>query len=134
MNNNYKFLIKIYFNIPITGKYGLLIEILKWDQNFIWDDIDGDMLDDYYPTFDSKNNFTMFSHDKGYIFDLVFALPSKSNFGKRPKLYGEFNSENERYDYLKGLYECLTEYGNNWKNYEKNNNKIVVINKYWYMQ
>lgn len=133
MKKTYKFLLKIELFNKSTDKFGLSIEILSWDERFIWD---GDICSDYYPIFNSKENFTLYSHNKGYIFTDILSLPDKNNYGNRPKLYYDFESDEKRYSYLKKLYNCLIEFGSDWEFFRKDNNtnnQISVRNKYWYL-
>lgn len=126
---------KFILDIRLKKNFGLDIVIIYWDQRFLWEYNKKDnSIFDYYNT----NNFELFSFGNGYIKNNEFCIPEKKSYTPNYKLSHCFNSDNDRYIFLKGLYDCLNEWGKYWNESLCKTEKIyidniVVNDQFWIM-
>jgi hypothetical protein len=121
----------------INNNYaGLKIEIIKWENDFIYDS--KKIIVCPFVTFESTNEFVMYSYGNGEIFDNTFVVPEKDKLKKNHVIYKDFDSDDRRYNFLKNFRKCLLEWNKNWigfRNEDKSqiNNYLLVRGKYWFI-
>lgn len=126
---------KFVLDIKLKNNFGLEIDILHWDERFLWDANKKDnSLYDFY----GVDGFEMFSFNQGYICNGQLCLPERRYFKPNYRLSHNFDNEFERYNYLKKMYTCLNEWGKFWNDILSLNEKIyidsIVVNgQYWLM-
>lgn len=129
-----KFILKIDIIANVDNE--LQITVFHWDDRYLWSSetrINSDLSDFY-----TKGEFMMFSYADGYILPDQFVLPDKETYRPNYKLSCTFDTDTERHDFLKKLYDCLTEWGQFWNDALKEkekiyNDNIIVSGKFWTM-
>jgi hypothetical protein len=134
-----KFLLKILFNDEKENIFNLKIKVCYFHDSFIFN-YEDDMLGDNYPIFESSNNFTMYSLQGGMISEYVFLVPDRQALNKshpnKITISRDFKTDDERKNFLMGLYICLEEFGKDWigfKNTPQINDNLKIRNNLWYM-
>ena len=126
-----KFILEI--NITNDNSYGLEIKIIHWDHRFLHEPTDLENYPFCYYVSD-KDLFTLYSNNDGEIYNNVLEIPTLNNLKKNNILRYSFDTDFDRYEYLKNLYICLEEWTNNYPRFRNDvlkNDKIIISNNYW---
>lgn len=124
---------KFILDIKLLPKFGLEIEIIYFDERFLYDyDNPNNKLLDY-----ETMDFHLYSLSSGSIYyHNVLVLPNRRNYHHNYKLSYEFDSDEKRYDYLKSMYVCLNAWGRMCNEHFKEsepiyNENIIMNNSFW---
>jgi hypothetical protein len=128
---------KFILNIELTKDFGINVEIVLWDKRFLYDPECKNIKTGLYDFF-NDGDFMIFSFGEGYISDFQFVIPQLEHYKCNYKLSYNFYDEEERYNYLKKLYNCLNKWGQYWNDILRNqdviyNEEIKINGPYWIM-
>jgi len=127
-----KFVLKV--TVLNNDEFGVVIDILHWDERYI------SGRDVTFKYFQSLENFTLYSQNDGAMFEKCLEIPDYEHLhDKNDKFIGskikkDFYTEENRYEYLKGLYHCLSEWAVKYpvfKNDEEQDSMVRLNNNYW---
>jgi len=131
MNGNEK-MNKFILEFILYNKHNTLEIIIHfWDNDFLYDSID-EYKNVYYS---DENGFKLYSFDNGEIYSKTFVIPEKSFLKPEHKIKCNFDTEFERYKYLKDLYLCLNSWSKNWNIFVQkgitSNHNINMYGNFW---
>lgn len=129
-----KFCLKIFIDDGRLNWFPLKIKIVYFHPSFSWVSTKNTNNKDF-PMFQSKNDFILYPFDNGVINEYLFSIPF-TDLNEDKTISKVFISDYARKDFLKELYICMEDFGNNWegfKNMDNSNKKIIVRNKFWLM-
>lgn len=112
----------------------LEIIIHFWNNEFLYDSED-EFKDVYYVYYNKDKEFKLYSFDVGEMYDNTLVIPEKYYLKPQHSIKHRFDSESDRYYYLKGLYNCLNAWGKNWNTFVRNgtttSHNITMHDKFW---
>ena len=120
---------KICLNIKLIEDFKIKLKLIHINS------IVSDKTNIYY---DSDNNFYIFVYGNLYVNNNVLKLPEKNNIKNDMSITFDFKDDNDRYDYLKTLYNTLQKwtcdkstFNNHASKIYKNN--ISIIDNFWFV-
>jgi hypothetical protein len=119
---------KIVLKIQFIDKLKLKITLVYLGKFFI------DGYDSKIKCFTNKDfNFCLYSRQSFVLNDNSVRFPNKKYYDKKEPIEKEFINEEKMYKFLKGLYDCLNEWNEEYGNEENTTriNKIKLNNEYW---
>ena len=126
---------KFILDIRLVGEKSLNITFLQWDRRFLSDDSQDEYDFVYFESLDK--DFCIYSHDEGYIIDesqYALVVPDSNKMKSNYSILHTFKSDDERYNFLRSMYEHMEEWANTWdrfKNDQKPVHDIMIHNQYW---
>lgn len=121
---------RIVLKIKLLEGNGLRIDLYHLDPRF---QADKEFLSFQTDEFD----FVLYSRNKMSICANSFRLPDKKRYKDHQFVEKKFDSEKERYEFLKGLYKCLHQWNDKYtpftkdKDHERRNPKLIMSGEFW---
>lgn len=122
---------RIVLKINFVINNGIKIDLFHLDPRFL--STDKEFLHFYTSTFD----FLIYSRSQMSVTLNSFRLPDKKTYTYKQSVTRNFDSEEERYNFLKGLHNCLLEWNDNFTPFTKDsshnnrNKNLIMSNEYW---
>ena len=122
---------RIVLKINLLENHGLKIDLFQLDRRFLSDE------SNFKSFYDSNYEFMIYSRKKLLITPNSFRLPDKNNYRDSQSITHKFSTENERYEFLKKLHNCLYEWNNKYteflgkEDYNKRNKNIILSGEFW---
>lgn len=121
---------RIVLKINFIGDKSLRVDLYHLDSRF--------QATDKFLSFNTDAyDFVLYSRSKMSICENSFRLPDKKNYKEHQFIEKEFDSEEQRYKFLKGLYKCLHEWNDKYtpfvrdNDYERRNKNLIMSGEFW---
>lgn len=121
---------RIVLKINLQDNEGLRIDLYHLDPRFI--------SDKEFLSFQTDNfDFLIYSRKGMSICENSFRLPGKKQYREHQFIEHKFDSEEQRYKFLKGLYKCLHEWNDHYtpftkgSDYNRRNKKMIMSGEFW---
>ena len=125
---------RIVLKVNLFGFTGVQIDLYHLDSRFISDD--KQYL--HFNTQKAKDEFLIYSRRKLAITVNSLRVPDKEYYQAAQSIKHNFESEEERYKFLKGLYSCLCEWNDNYTAFVKDkdthkrrNRNMIMSGEFW---
>ena len=122
---------RISLKIKLLENNGIFLELFHLDPRFISDD------SEFIHFYTEKFDFLIYSRRRLSITINSLRFPSSKYYEKNQSITHHFNSEKERYTFLKKLHNCLHEWNNKYTkfvndyDYKYRNKKVILSGEYW---
>ena len=121
---------RIVLKVNLLGNVGLRIDLYHLDPRF--------QADKEFLSFQTDEyDFVLYSRKKMSICENSLRLPDKKTYKGHQFIEKEFDSEEERYKFLKGLHKCLIQWNSKYtpftkdSDYTRRNINMIMSGEFW---
>ena len=121
---------RIVLRISLQDNHGLRIDLYHLDPRFLSDE---EFLSFQTDSFD----FLIYSRKSMSICENSFRFPGKREYEEYQFIEHKFDNEEQRYNFLKGLYKCLHEWNENYTpftkgpDHKRRNKNLIMSGEFW---
>jgi hypothetical protein len=121
---------RIVLKVNLLDNHGVRIDLYHLDPRFITDK-------DFISFNTTEFDFLIYSRKKMSMCENSLRLPDKKNYKEHQFVEKHFDSEEQRYKFLKGLHKCLHEWNDTFTpftkdvDYKRRNKKLIMSGEFW---